>query len=214
MRALSLKSVLAGCVLAASSTSFAGPVLMGSSYNAAIVGDPASGTTFFGGAVFDGIAQSITRNIGGSDHTFTLNESQTDLGGGLFRISFIFAGSPVMFVSADNFGGVGVGLFGDVLDLDGPYDLLNSVTRVYNQAGSLLATGGGPDSPVAPWSGAWPAPNLVGGFAGVGPAAITRFELDLNLQVIPEPGSFGLAGLALCGLLINARRRARESVAL
>lgn len=203
-----LGQLLTGVVIAASVAQVqASPVVAaGSSYDAVVLSGLAGQQTNMFGLSFDGVASSVTN--GG--RTVTLNDSEQDLGGGLHRISFVFTSTADMFPTVGSSGFVNIGLVSNPLDLLRQVDLVTSQLRMFDAAGSLIASSNSVDAPVAAWNGFWLNIASAGGITNMGARNIQRVELDLNVAEIPEPTSALLALAALLGVAASTRRKSAQ----
>lgn len=185
----------ASLTLAAVASAHAGIVPPGSSYTAYLAGGSSGAVSFT--VSFDGIAESAALPGYADGSMFSVNESQADLGGGQWLLSFVFwSDRPLLPVAGESIF-VNVGLF-DPIDLSTTVSLVQASTRIYNAAGSLLSQGGNPGD-TGRWNGIWPNGSAAG-FAGSG-GIVTRFELDLLVQnAVPLPATAPLALLALTAL--------------
>lgn len=205
----------------------------GSSYTVApLVQD--AGSAFFlddgsgngGTATFDGVEEILGLNTGNTGSVLTVNEAETDLGGGMFQIDVTVAsfdqasGAPTIWLSADN---VGAGFVawrldvGDVAAGEGPinwggnaFTVEDSFFNLTDTAGNGL--GGGNFALTVDSSDADGVSGL--GVIGLGGADIAGFDVHSftlswvvsESQAIPEPSSLMIIGLASLGLAVRRRK--------
>lgn len=186
-------------------------VAAGSDYSFRVTGI-FSGVSNVASVSFDGIAESFTRTTAaGNQVDFTLNESQTDLGGGLWEIRVSLSTQGELFDVADETGLFGIGQPGS-----NPLELLSSVkllSAVMTISGAGFATGSA-DFLAAfpgsfqndPWNGYFINIGNVGGFGNLGGMGLTSMDLVFTVAQVPVPGSLLLA-LSAFGLLGWQRRR-------
>lgn len=210
----STRSLLASLTVAASTLSpmaLAAPVVQaGSTYDMRFFGQGISGSISVAPIVFDGLAESFTRNVGGNNRQITVNESQTDLGGGDFLIS--------VWMTADGSLSPGSTLFGSTGNTD-PFNLLESVRIVrVLQTFSLFNspdlvhdytnTVGFPN----PWNGSMPQTGFGVGVTGLPTGTDVRgirYDITVaSLTAVPEPGALALVGVALAAMSVVRRRAA------
>jgi len=214
--ALASGLVLAGASLTAQAALI---VPAGSTYDFGLLGQ-VSGHTALQSVAFDGTTKQFTRTIanGGPTLNMALTESQTDLGNGQFRILFDVTADGDMFpyfvVPGDpEYGLVAMGYLGDPLDLLESLTLQSAIVRVFNGAGSTLASDDFVDlvGQAEPWDGVFPKPGFLTGYGNAGAHDIRRLQLELvvgpAVNGVPEPHSLLLAGLALAAAAVARRRR-------
>lgn len=208
-----LRCLAATTVAALCAASNASPVVNpGSTYAAVVLGSsttgPSSGLSIFNPVTFDGVAQTFTRTkTDGSTEQVTINESQSDLGGGVHSIHFSFNSDQDMFpVSGEN-GFINIGFPNNALDLLEAVTVTSWNLSFLNSAGASIASGpfGLPTTTV--WDGTFLAPAIAGGFKNLGGLGVTGITLDIVVADIPEPATLALMGIALASLAATRRRK-------
>lgn len=203
-RVLAARALLTLAALAPAA--YAGPIVAnGSTYDSRFfsLGTP---VTSLAPIVFDGIAQSFSALVGGVSRQITVNESDTDLGGGNHRITIDItsdgnlAAAPSLLASAGNV---------DAIDLLGTVQLtqalLTITTTLAPQTFNIpLSSIVSPN----PWNGRVPGPgNGTGSTLSSTDADVRGYRFDFFVSQIPEPGSLALVLAAALPLLAAARRR-------
>jgi hypothetical protein len=192
----------------------ADPILLGSTYDVAlferIFGSLTTGTPTL---TFDGVAETFTLDRSSNTAAVTVNETQSSLGGGNYLISILFDATDDIYpVNPGSDGGifVGIGAFGNGLDLNFDVQITSAIFSLYNSAGSLLANAdflGQVQNP-SPWDGAFPGNNLVSGYNNGTGRNITGMRLDFSVTSVPEPGTLALFAIGLFGMGLARRRKA------
>lgn len=181
-------------------------VAPGSSYSFRMQGE-VSGQAFTGTGVFDGLPQGFTR----AGLSLSLTESQTDLGGGMFRINVNITANGDLFPSPGEGAIDGLGVNGNGLDLLQPVFLddarisFSSANGVYFTT-SNLANDYRSELFSGPWDGGFiTGESFING--NIGGRGTTGVAYEFDVSVIPEPETYAmlLAGIGLLGFI--ARRR-------
>ena len=206
------KSLVFALVCAASAAQAAPIMQIGGSYGYRV--HPHSSTlTSITGLTFDGVAESFSlATFGGPATNVTINESQTDLGGGFHSVFISLQADGDLYPTAGDNGFVDIGRAGnDPLDLLRQARLRSAVVSMF--AGNTLVVTAdfvsifsGSFSGLNPWDGYFMNPLGGGGFTGVGGLGVDRVELTFGLQeAVPEPQTLALVLGSL--LLLGATRR-------
>ena len=196
-------SLIAGLLTACGLASAAPVIGAGTTYNLTLFGSGGPDQTTVT-ATFDGVAETFTR-LG---NTFSVDETQTDLGGGLFSVGFTISAATDLFPVANGGGFLNIGL-------SNPLNLLfdvqvNSALLFFQSIGTAQTVGFIQNND--PWDGTYNGPSSGVGFANAGGRGVTDINLTLTLaRAVPEPGSLALAMLALTGLGVARRRRQRQA---
>jgi len=184
-------------------------VLQGSSYSVYLAGEQSDAASL-PTTTFDDQPAFFLRN----DLLLTLTESDTALGSGISRISLNLSADGDLFPVFDENAFLGVGTFGDVLDLEMPVALYDARITIRDLAGNVLvASNNLADFAVInrPWDGAFPSTATtvrIDEIGGLGAASITfDFYVSEDLNYVPEPGSIVLCGI---GLLAAAAARRKH----
>lgn len=227
IRVLALAACLLGCELASSAPIVADGTTYG--YRIRHGADPlVSNIT---GVTFDGIAEAFALSVAGAPNgilNVSINESQTDLGGGLHKILIQMTSASDLFPTDpvnQEPGSVNIGRPGlDPLNLLRPVTLLSAVFQGF----APDAPGGAYEaldyaslfpsffSSLAPWDGYFLNDTQAAGYAHPGGLGINRLDLTFTVQEIretqvPEPQTLALV---FCGLVtMMAIRRRRPEVA-
>lgn len=186
-------------------------VQVDSSYSVDIEG-AVSDNFFSAVGPFDGAPKSFVR----AGVNLILTESDTDLGGGINRITLDLAGDGELFTSSGEQAFLSVGVEGDGLNLLMPVSLDEARIRLFDAFGGLLFESD--NLAIAaemghPWDGFFPAPGSVIGIDGAGGAGINRvafeFQVSAMPAAVPEPVSLLLFGVAFAAA--GAVRRGKIS---
>ena len=206
------KSLVFALVCAASAAQAAPIMQIGGSYGYRV--HPHSSTlTSITGLTFDGVAESFSlATFGGPATNVTINESQTDLGGGFHSVFISFQADGDLYPIAVDNGFVDIGRAGnDPLDLLRQARLRSAVVSMF-MGDTLVVTAdfvsifSGSFSSLNPWDGYFLDPLGGGGVTGVGGLGVDRVELTFGLQeTVPEPQTLALVLGSL--LLLGATRR-------
>lgn len=198
--------------------SMAAPIMVdGGTYTFRILpsgGDPAPSAIT--GITFDGNAESFSlSDFGGPPNVrVTIDESQTELGGGLHEVVVGLTATGDLFPVAGQTGFVNIGFGGDPLDLARDARLVSAFLSMW--AGTdfigeadFVAVFPGLFSSLDPWDGYFLTDGVHGGFGNVGGRGIDRIGLRFILEEngVPLPGTLALSAAALL-LLAGVRRRA------
>lgn len=195
-------------LFAAAAPTLASPVVANSSYQIYIAGEVSGNARVFN-TFFDGL--SDTQTVGGQ--TLTVNEGVTDLGAGRWRITIDLSAAGDLFPTAGEGAVVGIGTYGDGLDLDGHWYLEDARHGYRNPAGDSFTTGNLADDYRAQhfsgaWDGLYPAVNGAFVNGNVGGHRFNHVQFNFTVSQIPEPGAVSLVACALGALAIAGRRRA------
>lgn|GEM_PF-3144992 len=214
MRTMIAALLAAGASLAVV-TAEAGPVVVANSTYSIFLADEAPAPTYLGNTVsaqgvFDGNDQSFVSN----GQSYTLSESQSDLGGGRHLIHIELSSDRDMsHAVAGGAGGLylGLGVGGDGLDLMRLVYLDQAILSFDTPQDSWINDHLASDYRDLYFSGAWggsfPSSTAVLVFPGAESLDIRRLRLDFYVSELPEPGSLALVTLALVGAGGAARRR-------
>ena len=179
--------MVAVVLLAGPLAAIAAPVVSdGSTYDIYIKGGSSlnefSGTGTFGGAV---------ENFSRAGLNLTLSDSETDLGGGLHRISINLSADGELFPVAGEAAVTGLGVFGDgLLDLLGAFHLVDARIKYYPRSPGLYFTTGNlaDDYRAAyftdPWSGFFPAPGIAFSNGNIGGRGTNAFSYEFTVTAI------------------------------
>jgi hypothetical protein len=156
--------------------------------------------------------------IGRDGLLLTLSESDTELNPVSNRITLDLSANGDLFPTFNEGAFLGIGTFGDVLDLADDVTLYDVRVTLRNQAGVVFASDNLVGDAVnnSPWDGSFPSPGtifLVSEIGGMGVSNIT-FDFFVTTQTpgeVPEPGSVLLCGVGL--LAVVAVRRYRRTKA-
>lgn len=198
-------------LLGAAAPALATPVIANSSYQIYIAGQSSGNVRQFT-TLFDSASQ--TQTLGGQ--TLTVSEAVVDLGGGRWRLSIDLDSAGVdLFPTAGEAALVGIGVFGDGLNLDGAWFLEDARHSYSDPAGSSFTTGNLADDYRAThfagaWGGLYPNLNVVFANGNVGGRGYDHIQFSFTVTQIPEPGAASLVAGAL-GLLALTRQRRRPT---
>lgn len=188
-------------------------VLPGSSYSIYLQGEQ-SGEPTLPIAAFDDQPSFFLRN----GLLLTLTESDTALGNGSSRITLNLSADGDLFPAFNENAFLGVGTFGDVLDLDMPVALYDTRITIRDLAGNVLvASDNLVDFAVInrPWDGAFPSTATtvrIDEIGGLGASSITfDFYVNEDLNFVPEPGSIVLCGIGLLAAAAARRKRGAKA---
>jgi hypothetical protein len=194
----------------ASGAAQAGPVLAGSSYSVYIEGESSDAALDMTNS-YDGVAQTFLR----SGNTLTVNDAETDLGGGFHRIVVSVNSTGDLFPFPDEAGFAGIGIDGNGFDLVGNRYLQDAYLHYYVNGTDVFTSSDLADDFRFFFPGAWNGRfadtgvafqiNNLGG-AGVNGYALEFVVSELNTTV-PEPGSLALAASALLAMAAARRRK-------
>jgi hypothetical protein len=219
-----LKSTFVGFVALLSWTggpAIADIVPVGSTFNVDLVeSNGIGGLVVHAPITFNGVPQSFT---GFRDVTVTVTESQTDLGGGRYKIDIAATSSPGqdLFAPTGNGPNAFFGIGGPLatqnpLDLAAPFDLTSAILTFTQGNGNLFAS----EQTIGlvvhpnPWDGFYGGSNeVIGFFASVG-QDVERVDLTLEGSVAAPLPPASLGAAVLLGLIVTSteirRRRLRE----
>jgi hypothetical protein len=210
-----MKRFLASLILFATTLGLASSasavVITGTTYTFYLAGE-ISGNPLAANTVFDNVAASTTRG----NLLVTLSESDTALDAASNRITLNLSANGDLFPVFNEGAFLGIGTFGDVLDLETDVTLYDVRVTLSNQTGVVFASDNlvGDAVNSAPWDGSFPSPGtifLVSEVGGMGVSNIT-FDFFVTTQPqgdVPEPGSVLLCGVGL--LAVVAVRRYRRT---
>jgi hypothetical protein len=205
---------VAVALLAGPLAAIAAPVVSdGSTYSIYIKGG-SSLNEFSGTGTFGGAAENFSR----AGLNLTLSDSETDLGGGLHRISINLSADGELFPIGGEAAITGLGVFGDGLDLLGAFHLVDARIKYYSVTGGLyFTTSNLADDYRAtyftdPWSGFFPAPGVVFSNGNIGDRGTNAFSYEFTVTAVPEPEIYAMMGVGL-GLMGWAARRRKQQAA-
>jgi len=163
---------------------------------------------------FDGVAEtfSLTR-FDGATRDFTVNESQTDLGGGRWQIVVSLAAQDELFSLPGQWAFFFVGGMGqDPLDVTEAVHVEHAELSLHRADHSQIASwdvgGDHPEWFANPWDGYFINSTSGAGYNNMGNAGVREVNVSFIVSNVPEPGSVALAALALAAAGLG-RRRAR-----
>jgi len=209
-----MKRYFALLMLFALVVGFAAPasavVVNGSTYSVYLEGET-SGNAALPNSVFDDTPATFTR----AGLLVTTSESDTMLSGISNRITLALSANGDLFPIFNEGAYLGVGTFGDVLDLAFPVTLYDARVTLRDLAGNIVfASDNLADlaEQRQPWDGSLPTPSttfFIGEIGGLGVSNIT-FDFFVNREIqndVPEPASVLLCGAGLLAAFAARRRR-------
>jgi len=187
-------------------------VLTGSTYSVYLEGET-SGNASLPVSVFDDTPATFTR----AGLLVTTSESDTMLSNVNNRISLNLSADGDLFPVFNEGAYLGVGTFGDVIDLVSEVTLYDVRVTLRDLVGKVLFVSDNlidsdPTIQTQPWDGSLPTPAtslFISEIGGQGLSNIT-FDFYVRREVhsdVPEPGSMLLCGAGLLAACIVRRRR-------
>ena len=177
-----------------------------SSYSVYVAGQVSGAGTLLTGT-FDGVAQNFTR----SNLDLTLNEMQTDLGGGRHLISISLTANGDLFPTSGEAGYTGIGVGGNGLDFLRPLHLEDGRISFSSDTATSTTANLADDYRNThfqdPWTGLFPASNIVFSYGNIGGRGIDSVVFNFTVSEIPEPGTLAIMALGLAGLAFSRRRQ-------
>jgi hypothetical protein len=202
------RSALALCagLLASATVAQASPiVLAGSTYDVFLQGQ-VSGEAF-GASVQFGTPEVDFR----AGLTLNISDAETDLGGGVSRISINIVADGELFPTFGEQSFQGLGRFGDGLDLLQSVYLLDARIKLFTPTGLLFSTSNLADDYrflfSNPWDGFFPVPGASFFIGNVGGNGVNGVTFEFEVTPVPEPTTLALFGAGLAGLARSRRLR-------
>ncbi|RZJ85189.1 MAG: PEP-CTERM sorting domain-containing protein [Massilia sp.] len=170
-----------------------------------------SGNDAAGEFRFDGAPETIPRGNG----FLTVTENETVLDATSSEIIVTLSGTSDLFPAGNDVALLGIGTFGNGLDLLFPVRLAEAYISFLAPGGVLITETGNLVSEASqsdPWDGLFPnAFDLVGveGVGGLDVQTVSfRFLVTTRPAEVPEPGILLLGGIGLLGFATARRRKA------
>lgn len=169
-----------------------------------------SGNAAAGIFKFDGMPEQIPRGNG----FVSVNETETVIDETSSRIIITLTGTTDLFPAAEDIALLGIGTFGDGLDLLFPVRLIDARISFLQPGGILVDTTDNLASQAIennPWDGLFPDELELIGIEEIGNrnVQVIAFEFLVSTQAeVPEPGILLLGGIGLLGLAAARRRNA------
>lgn len=156
---------------------------------------------------FDGIPETIPRG----NSVLTVNETETVIDATSSQIIITLSSTAELFPVQDEVALLGLGTFGDGLDLLFPVRLADARISFIDALGTLVTRTDNLVPQVTqtnPWDGLFPNAFELVGVEGAGGRDVrtVSFEFLVTTQGVPEPGVVLLSGIGLLAL-VGARRR-------
>jgi hypothetical protein len=204
-----MKKMLASLMLLAAtlglSSSASAVVTVGSTYAFYLAGEQ-SGNAILINTVFDDTAGAVTRN----GLTLILSESDTQLDATNSHITLNLSANGDLFPTGGEGALLGIGTFGDVLDLMTAVMLTDARITLRDLAGNVVFASEnlvGDAVNNAPWDGSFPSTNTLDLIPGIGGQGVANITVDFFVNDVPEPGSVLLCGIGLLAVVAVRRQR-------